>query len=119
MVHGACLSAGCYAMTDPVIDEIWELVTAALDGGQKRFGVHIFPFRMTEPNFAILGTDRWDEFWHDLKKGYGLFEASLRRRKLPSVPGAMSQEAERWGAWAMWNWWSVANKKRLTRLAGK
>ncbi len=76
MVHGACLSAGCYAMTDPVIDEIWELVTAALDGGQKRFSVHIFPFRMTEPNFAILGTDRWDQFWRDLKKGYDLFEAS-------------------------------------------
>jgi murein L,D-transpeptidase YafK len=63
-------------MTDPVINEIWELATAALDGGQKRFSVHIFPFRMTEPNLAILGTDRWDEFWHDLKKGYDLFEAS-------------------------------------------
>jgi murein L,D-transpeptidase YafK len=59
-----------------VIDEIWELVTAALDGGQKRFSLHVFSFRMTEPNFAILGTDRWDQFWRDLKKGYDLFEAS-------------------------------------------
>ena len=73
MVHGACLSAGCYAMTDPVIDEIWELVAAALDGGQRRFSVQVFPFRMTEPNFAILGTNG---FWRDLKKGYDLFEAS-------------------------------------------
>ena len=32
MVHGGCGSVGCYAMTDPVIDEIWRLVTAALKG---------------------------------------------------------------------------------------
>ena len=39
-------------MTDPVVDEIWRLVTAALKGGQKRFHVHVFPFRMTEENLA-------------------------------------------------------------------
>jgi murein L,D-transpeptidase YafK len=76
MVHGNCISIGCYAMTDPVIDEIWDLVTAALDGGQKRFGVHIFPFRMTEPQFAVLGGGPWNAFWGDLKKAYDLFEAS-------------------------------------------
>jgi murein L,D-transpeptidase YafK len=76
MVHGACMSAGCYAMTDPVIDEIWELVTAALDGGQKRFSVHVFPFRMTELQFAIHSTGPWDGFWQDLKRGYDLFESS-------------------------------------------
>jgi murein L,D-transpeptidase YafK len=76
MVHGACMSAGCYAMTDRVIDEIWELVTAALDAGQKRFSVHVFPFRMTESQFAIDGGGQWDGFWHDLKRGYDLFEAS-------------------------------------------
>jgi murein L,D-transpeptidase YafK len=76
MVHGACMSAGCYAMTDPVIDEIWELVTAALNRGQKRFGVHIFPFRMTETHLAILGGGHWDGFWRDLKPAYDLFEAS-------------------------------------------
>ncbi|MBT3070805.1 murein L,D-transpeptidase [Rhodomicrobium sp. Az07] len=77
MVHGACLSVGCYAMTDPVIDEIWDLVTAALDGRQKRFSVHIFPFRMTETQFAVHSSDQWDGFWRDLKRGYDLFEASL------------------------------------------
>jgi murein L,D-transpeptidase YafK len=75
MVHGACMSAGCYAMTDPVIDEIWELVTAALDRGQKRFGVHIFPFRMTETQFAMFGGGPWNGFWRDLKPAYDLFEA--------------------------------------------
>ncbi len=76
MVHGACMSAGCYAMTDPVIDEIWELITAALDGGQKRFSVHVFPFQMTAPLLAAYGAGQWDGFWRDLKRGYDLFEAS-------------------------------------------
>jgi murein L,D-transpeptidase YafK len=76
MVHGKCISVGCYAMTDPVIDEIWDLVTAAIDGGQKRISVHIFPFRMTEPQFAILGGGPWTGFWSDLKRAYDLFEAS-------------------------------------------
>jgi murein L,D-transpeptidase YafK len=76
MVHGKCVSVGCYAMTDPVIDEIWDLVTAALDGGQKRFSVHIFPFRMTDPQFAILGGGPWSGFWRDLKHAHDLFETS-------------------------------------------
>jgi len=63
-------------MTDAVIDEIWDLVTSALDAGQKRVPVHIFPFRMTEGNFAILGGGRWDAFWRDLKPGYDQFEVS-------------------------------------------
>lgn len=76
MVHGKCVSIGCYAMTDPVIDEIWDLAVAALEGGQKRFSIHIFPFRMTDAQFAILGGGPWDGFWRDLKRGYDLFEAS-------------------------------------------
>ncbi|MDI5817489.1 hypothetical protein MJI46_32940, partial [Salmonella enterica subsp. enterica serovar Cerro] len=30
MIHGACVSVGCYAMTDSGIDEIFQFVTAAL-----------------------------------------------------------------------------------------
>lgn len=76
MVHGGCGSIGCYAMTNPVIDEVWTLVTAALDGGQARFHVHIFPFRMTERNLAAHAGGEWDAFWRDLKAGHDLFEAS-------------------------------------------
>jgi murein L,D-transpeptidase YafK len=76
MVHGKCISSGCYAMTDPVIEEIYDLAAAALDAGQKRFAVHIFPFRMTETNVRIMGGGRWSGFWRDLKPGYELFEAS-------------------------------------------
>ena len=76
MVHGGCSSIGCYAMTDPVIDEIWRLVTAALKGGQPRFHVHIFPFRMTEENLALRRHMPWDPFWRDLQRGYDAFEAT-------------------------------------------
>ncbi len=76
MVHGGCASIGCFAVTDPVVDEIWRLVTAALDQGQPRFPVHVFPFRMTDRNVRLRRGDRWESFWADLKKGYDLFERS-------------------------------------------
>jgi murein L,D-transpeptidase YafK len=82
MVHGGCLSVGCYAMTDNVVDEIWRLVTAALDAGQERFAVHVFPFRMTGRNLKLRRGDRWAGFWADLKTGYDLFEEN---RIPPSV----------------------------------
>lgn len=81
MVHGGCGSIGCYAMTNPVIDEIWRLVTAALDGGQPRFHVHVFPFRMTERNMASAAGGEWSGFWRDLKAGHDLFE----RNHVPPV----------------------------------
>jgi murein L,D-transpeptidase YafK len=74
MVHGGCTSVGCYAMTDAVVDEIWRMVTSALDGGQERFAVQVFPFRMTERNLAVRRGDRWAGFWAELKRGYDLFE---------------------------------------------
>lgn len=81
MVHGGCSSIGCYAVTDPVVDEIWSFVTAALDKGEERFPVHAFPFRMTESNLKSRKGYRWDDFWADLKTGYDLFE----QNRLPPV----------------------------------
>jgi len=74
MVHGGCQSVGCFAMTNDVVDEIWRLVTAALDSGQQAFDVQVFPFRMTERNLAMRRQDRWGDFWADLKRGYDAFE---------------------------------------------
>lgn len=79
MVHGACASVGCYAMTDAVIEEIWKIVNAALAGGQKRFHVHVYPFRMTPENLVRYREMPWGDFWQDLKKGHDAFEAA----KLP------------------------------------
>jgi murein L,D-transpeptidase YafK len=74
MVHGGCQSVGCFAMTNDVVDEIWRLVTTALDQGQAAFNVQVFPFRMTEKNLAARRGDKWSGFWADLKKGYDAFE---------------------------------------------
>ena len=76
MVHGGCASVGCFAMTDPVIEELWRLITAALNGGQTRFHVHVFPFRMTPENLASPHNPRWGAFWRDLERGYAAFEAT-------------------------------------------
>ncbi|AFT68626.1 ErfK/YbiS/YcfS/YnhG family protein [Alloalcanivorax dieselolei B5] len=40
MVHGNCVSIGCYAMTDAYINEIYALSAAALQSGQPYFRVH-------------------------------------------------------------------------------
>ena len=77
MVHGGCASIGCYAMTDPVIDEIWSIVTAALKNGQKRFQVQIFPFRMSDESLAWRSKSSQIAFWRNLKEGHDLFEANL------------------------------------------
>jgi murein L,D-transpeptidase YafK len=74
MVHGNCVSAGCFAMTDPYIEEIYGLAEAALKQGQPFFRVHIFPFRLTEENLAPHALSPWLEFWQMLKPGYDFFE---------------------------------------------
>ncbi len=76
MVHGGCSSIGCFAITKDVVDELWTLVTKALDGGQRRFQVQSFPFRMTEENLAHYERDANAAFWRDLKGGNDLFEKS-------------------------------------------
>ena len=82
MVHGGCVSIGCYAMTNDGIDEIYGLGKAALRKGQKRFPVHIFPFRMTEQNLALRQASEWIEFWQNLKEGYDVFEQTRRVPKI-------------------------------------
>jgi murein L,D-transpeptidase YafK len=82
MVHGGCSSIGCYAMTDPSVDDIYRLVAAALRNGQDEVDVHAFPFRMTDINMARHAQSRWIAFWRDLKSGYDQFE---RERIVPAV----------------------------------
>ena len=76
MVHGACSSSGCYAMTDEGVGEIYAVVREALKGGQTAFQVQAFPFRMTPQNMAKHRSDPNIAFWKDLKKGYDAFEVT-------------------------------------------
>jgi len=74
MVHGGCVSIGCYAMTDEKIEEIYTIADAAFRGGQSFFRVHIFPFRMNKQNMEQHKRSKWHRFWKNLKKGYDIFE---------------------------------------------
>jgi murein L,D-transpeptidase YafK len=76
MVHGDCKSAGCFAMTDAKIEEIYALARKAFDGGQSYFHVHVMPFRMTASNLASHQDSPWYPFWLRLKEGYDSFEAT-------------------------------------------
>lgn len=74
MVHGNCVSRGCYAMTDAGIEEIYAIAKGALDKGQPFFRVHAFPFRMSDARMAAAKGHRWYGFWENMKQGYDWFE---------------------------------------------
>jgi murein L,D-transpeptidase YafK len=76
MVHGTCSSAGCYAMTDKQIGEIYAIAREAFAGGQRAFQFQAFPFRMTAQNMAKYRTDKNIDFWRQLKEGSDRFEAT-------------------------------------------
>ncbi|ARQ10586.1 hypothetical protein NXC12_CH02575 [Rhizobium etli] len=82
MVHGACSSSGCFALTDQGVGEIYAVVEKALRGGQQAFQVQAYPFRMTPQNLAAHRDDPNFAFWKNLKEGYDIFEV---RRREPRV----------------------------------
>jgi len=82
LVHGGCTTTGCYAMTDPAMEEIFTLSEAALAQGQERIQVHAFPFRMTQKNLSAHAQSQWRSFWLGLKDAYDQFE---RTRVPPQV----------------------------------
>ena len=74
MVHGNCVSIGCYAMGDAAIEEIYSVVAAALAAGQTAVPVQVFPFHFSQDwRSAHAGSD-WLEFWAQLEAGYRAFE---------------------------------------------
>jgi murein L,D-transpeptidase YafK len=74
LVHGGCSTIGCFAMTNPVMDEIFALSEAALANGQERIQVHVFPFRMTRANLNAHANSPWSGFLSNMKDAYDVFE---------------------------------------------
>jgi murein L,D-transpeptidase YafK len=74
VIHGVCGSSGCFAMTNPLIEELWVLAEAALNEGQDLIRVHIFPFEMTDANLAAHADSPWHDFWLNLQEGWAFFE---------------------------------------------
>ena len=87
MVHGACSSSGCFALTDEGVAEIYAVAREALKGGQGTFQVQAFPFRMTPQNMAKYRNDPNFSFWSDLKLGYDIFEVTRRQPKVSYCEG--------------------------------
>ncbi|MDH3595427.1 MAG: hypothetical protein OEU09_09755 [Rhodospirillales bacterium] len=76
MVHGNCVSIGCYAMTDSGIEEIYALAEAALDNGQTAVRVHAFPARLDTAWLTARNASPWIGFWRDLGACYEKFETA-------------------------------------------
>ncbi len=74
MVHGSCVSIGCFAMTDAGIEEIWTLMQAAFEAGQASVPVHIFPFPMTAAKLAAEAGHANADFWASLAPAWSQFE---------------------------------------------
>jgi murein L,D-transpeptidase YafK len=82
MIHGDCSSAGCYAMTDEQVAEIYSLARESFFGGQKSFQIQAYPFRMTPLNMARHRNSPHMAFWKMLKQGYDHFEVTRLEPKV-------------------------------------
>lgn len=87
MVHGNCVSIGCYAMTDTYMNEIYALSVAALKAGQPFFRVHSFPFYLDSVTLQKYKSNQWYSFWENLKIGYDYFNKYKRPPNVDVVNG--------------------------------
>jgi len=82
-IHGACVSIGCLAITDDLIEEVYLATLAARARGQSRIPVHIFPTPLNEHGLEWLRRNYADqpallEFWEGLQAGYWYFVQNKR-----------------------------------------
>lgn len=82
-IHGNCVSIGCLAMTDDLIEEIYVMADEARKNGQKEIPIHIFPFDMTNFSTSIFESSvQHHEFWQELKPIFDFFEEN---KQLPKI----------------------------------
>ncbi|AHA28337.1 L,D-transpeptidase family protein [Candidatus Liberibacter americanus] len=75
MIHGGCSSAGCYAMNDIQMQEIYAIIRDSLQGKiQDYVQIQSFPFRMTQKNMNIYKSHPEYNFWQIIQIGYNYFE---------------------------------------------
>lgn len=74
MIHGACSSIGCYAITDKYMEEVYAAVRTALEDGQDSIQLQIYPFRMNSLRMLYVQNHKDYEFWKQLKAGWDWFE---------------------------------------------
>jgi murein L,D-transpeptidase YafK len=76
MIHGSCVSIGCYAMTNPIIEKIWTIMDAAYTKGQEKIQLHIFPFKLSNANLEKEEYKVHEDynFWKELQEPFNKFE---------------------------------------------
>jgi murein L,D-transpeptidase YafK len=88
LIHGGCGSVGCFAMTNPVIEEVFSLASAALNKGhQDAIQVHVFPFRMSEERLKAYSLNEWYDFWRNLKDVNDSFERTHQAPRITICEG--------------------------------
>jgi murein L,D-transpeptidase YafK len=85
-IHGGEVSAGCLAMSDYYVENIYICAVKARNQGQDRIPVHIFPFRPTPANLDFYSSiEEYKDnirLWKNLAESYSYFE---KTRTLPDV----------------------------------
>jgi murein L,D-transpeptidase YafK len=86
-IHGGCKSAGCLAITNGGIEELYWLAVEARSVGQQAIPVHIFPARLGSDELRRMKDVFSDQpqlvdFWKTLQPGYDYFE---KNRRVPQM----------------------------------
>lgn len=89
-VHGNCVSIGCIPITDEKIKELYCLAVEAVNNGQSKIPVHIFPFHFEKtPIKQILQKNpefaQHETFWQNLQPGFAQFEQTKMLPKQISI----------------------------------
>ena len=119
MIHGDCLSSGCYAMTDEQIGEIYLLARDSLLG-RPSFQIQAYPFRLTPENLARHRTNPNLSFWKMLKIGNDDFEATHLEPKVDVCNGRYifnAQPPRNWQFPFVFNLTSTCPTSKIARRA--
>jgi murein L,D-transpeptidase YafK len=85
-IHGARCSAGCMAMSNYYIEDIYICAVKAHSNGQQKIPVWIYPFKPTNINLAYYNQygdcKPFDKLWRNMAQGYQFFE---KNKRLPDI----------------------------------
>ena len=91
-IHGKDASIGCAPVGDDAIEELYLIAFDVCNRGQSRVPVHVFPARMSGPEWtqfsaaAIAENPALKPFWAQLQPAYDFFESRHRLPKITVAP---------------------------------
>jgi len=88
-IHGNCVTVGCIPLTDDKIKEVYILAVEAMNFGQGRIAVNMYPFKMTEGNMKKYASQFPEQisFWKTLQTGYLAFDKNKKQFNVKEVKG--------------------------------